>query len=66
MKEHKMEASDLDAIIDGPEEIPPAKLPPALRASLEKEVKGKDPDPKSNGVYSKGEIIRYMERKRKE
>ena len=41
MGEHGMEADDLDEIINGPEEISPSKLPPALRASLEKDNKGR-------------------------
>ena len=41
MKEQDMNADDLDAIINGPEEVPTSKLPPALRASMEKEVKGR-------------------------
>ena len=40
MKEQDMNADDLDAIINGPEEVPTTKLPAALRASMEKEVKG--------------------------
>ena len=68
MKENKMEveADELDAIINGPEDISPTKLPAALRASMEKEdVKGRR-DAKNNFVYSKEEILRYMERKRKQ
>ena len=41
MEEQDMNADDLDAIINGPEEVPTSKLPPALRASMEKEVKGR-------------------------